>query len=380
MRNSETLSGNTDIQNKTITVMLSPFIQNVMACTFFNLLNWLEKLEGALNEKLDGRLNERLGGRLTLHLLAPRGGENGLVQWETLILDLYQWLKVKESSSSLVAVGTDPAQANDPVGTLREKIICTLTIRAATEYEVGGLLWEDARDCFGSGWDGAWFYLNLETARLRVELGTYPNAFGAYMSDSLSLSASGFHQIAVKYNFAPEVQAFVSDEDWKKLFNDELKAAVTAAKARLEQREREKAAADHIKYAIEIPADGRPKMELKRVEIMLEQRFGSTHATVTPSEDSYLVVCECRYTSVTNNRDYRRRLNPAEAAWVENRVAGTIADPNRDTWHSAPGGDTMTVTIHRTNASAISQSFSNPSRKYTDLLNDLEKLAHYGSK
>ena len=70
----------TDIQDKTIIVMLSLFIQNVMACTFFNLLNRLEKLEGALNEKLDGRLNERLGGRLTLHLLAPRGGENGLVQ------------------------------------------------------------------------------------------------------------------------------------------------------------------------------------------------------------------------------------------------------------------------------------------------------------
>ena len=263
---------------------------------------------------------------------------------------------------------------------MRERIISALAVKAAKEYEVGSLLWGDARECFDGDWDGAWFQLDLETARLRVQLGTYPNAFGASRSDSRPISASDFHRIAEKYNFDPELQAFVSDADWEKLFNSELKAAVSAAKAKLEQSAREQAAKDHEKYAIEVPTNGRPKMDLKRVTLMLNQRFGSTHVTVSLSEGSYLVECACSYTSVTDNRTYRRQLSPAEAAWVEKRVERTIADPNQATWQSIPGGDTLIVIIHRANAADISQSFSMPSRKYTDLLNDLENLAHYGSK
>ncbi len=47
---------NIDREGKKIVVRLSPIFPVVMGCTIFNMLNRLEKLDGALNEMISGKL------------------------------------------------------------------------------------------------------------------------------------------------------------------------------------------------------------------------------------------------------------------------------------------------------------------------------------
>ena len=81
-----------------ITVRLSPLVPLVQACTFFQIIHRLEKLDGAYNVL---RFPQA-----TLQIQAPLGGKKGLMRWELLILGLYPWLKVQEISTNEVAVPT----------------------------------------------------------------------------------------------------------------------------------------------------------------------------------------------------------------------------------------------------------------------------------
>lgn len=71
---------NTEIQTAAIIVRLSSIITKVQACTIFNLLNRIEKLDGAINI---------LKPKWMLELQVPLGGKKGLLQWEMLIMQLY---------------------------------------------------------------------------------------------------------------------------------------------------------------------------------------------------------------------------------------------------------------------------------------------------
>lgn len=94
------LSGlNLDYGAKTVRVALSPNIVRTRACTFLNLLNRLEKLDGSLNARF---------GDCTLELLVPLGARKGLVGPEMLISGLYPWLHITEKSASPAAA--QPAQ------------------------------------------------------------------------------------------------------------------------------------------------------------------------------------------------------------------------------------------------------------------------------
>ena len=85
---------NTDLKEKKIVVRLSPYIQELLACAMFQLLNRLEKLDGAIN---------CICPEMILELQAPLGGRKGLMQYEMLIGILYPWLKVHEVSSNELA-------------------------------------------------------------------------------------------------------------------------------------------------------------------------------------------------------------------------------------------------------------------------------------
>jgi hypothetical protein len=76
---------------------------------------------------------------------------------------------------------------------------------------------------------------------------------------------------------------------------------------------------------------------------------------------------------------YPRTLSIAEAVWLENQVEGTIENPDKSTWQSLPGGDTMNIVIKRNIGNDISLRNVKPIRKYSDLQNELEYLAQYGS-
>ena len=79
-----------DMQEATIMIRLSAKIQKVIACTMFDILNRLEKLDGALNVFIP---------KWTLELQVPLGGKKGLILWEMLIMLLYPWITVREVST-----------------------------------------------------------------------------------------------------------------------------------------------------------------------------------------------------------------------------------------------------------------------------------------
>lgn len=79
-----------------ITVKLSPYIQSVLGCTMFSILNRLEKL--------DGSYNEMSFERATLRMLVPLGGGKGLLKFKVLIMLLYPWLSVQEASSNEISI------------------------------------------------------------------------------------------------------------------------------------------------------------------------------------------------------------------------------------------------------------------------------------
>lgn len=84
----------TDMQNAAIIIRLSPLITKVQACTVFNILNRIEKLDGAITVLIP---------KWTLNLQVPLGGKKGLLQWEMLIMLLYPWLSVMEGSTDELA-------------------------------------------------------------------------------------------------------------------------------------------------------------------------------------------------------------------------------------------------------------------------------------
>ena len=72
-----------------ITVIFSPYIQSVLGCTMFAVLNLLEKLDGTF---------DALFPKATLELKIPLGAKNGFANYETLIKLLYPWLSIEEVS------------------------------------------------------------------------------------------------------------------------------------------------------------------------------------------------------------------------------------------------------------------------------------------
>ncbi len=94
---------NTDLQAALIQIRFTSKIQKVMACTIFNIVNRIEKLDGAIN---------MLHPKWTLELQVPMGGKKGLFQWERFIMSLYPWISVREAASNELAEEMQPAASN----------------------------------------------------------------------------------------------------------------------------------------------------------------------------------------------------------------------------------------------------------------------------
>ena len=77
-----------------ITVTFTPHIQRVLGCTMFSVLNRLEKLDGAFNVMFP---------KATLELRVPLGAKKGMMKWEMLIMQLYPWLSITETSTNTVS-------------------------------------------------------------------------------------------------------------------------------------------------------------------------------------------------------------------------------------------------------------------------------------
>lgn len=87
-----------------ITIRLSAYIQSVLGCTMFSILNRLEKLDGAFNV---------FHPEATLEIIVPLGAKKGLSKCEMLISALYTWLSITEKSSNVMSAKPEASTANN---------------------------------------------------------------------------------------------------------------------------------------------------------------------------------------------------------------------------------------------------------------------------
>lgn len=87
---------NIDRSNAYIRIEMTNKINLVKACTIFEILNRLEKIDGTQTMGTDKE-------KWTLELCVPLGGKKGLMQWEILIMQLYPWLSISEVSSNVIS-------------------------------------------------------------------------------------------------------------------------------------------------------------------------------------------------------------------------------------------------------------------------------------
>lgn len=280
----------------------------------------------------------------------------------------------------------DVPSIEEAMTSLREQIIAYIAKNPVFEYELTSLFWDDAAKCFprggGFNWDGAWFKLNLQTKKLSAEVGTYPNAVGAYYSDRIALSAAQFHDIAKQFKMRKELQAFASDDDWAKLFDDRLNTAVSAACTALQKRDEERKKEAVKMNAVKIPeqyAKQAPDMCLSEITIEIYQRYSSRSIHVSNDNGHYKIVYTLRSHTSPQIDSYPRLLSAAESVWLEKQVENTIDNPDSSTWESLVGADMMNVLIKREKGKNISLQRAKPIRKFSDLQNALENLAQYGS-
>lgn len=101
------------IDKSRITVTFSPQIQSVLGCTMFSVLNRLEKLDGAFNI---------ICPKTTLELRVPLGAKKGMMKCEMLIMMLYPWLSVTETSSDKPSspLNAPPAEKTPEPSTQKE--------------------------------------------------------------------------------------------------------------------------------------------------------------------------------------------------------------------------------------------------------------------
>ncbi len=85
-----------------IIVKFSPQFKNVLGCTMFSLLNRIEKI--------DGTYNVVCFPNATLEMQLPLGGRKGMFKWEMLIMQLYPWLSIAETSYNAISANLS---AND---------------------------------------------------------------------------------------------------------------------------------------------------------------------------------------------------------------------------------------------------------------------------
>lgn len=275
---------------------------------------------------------------------------------------------------------------DEAVRCLREQIIARITWEPALKYHLASLFWQDAAGCFPKSsfpWDSALFRLDLVNRKLSVEGSTYPNQFGASRQEIFSLSAAEFHRIAQQCKMDQMMQVFVSDEDWAKLFDDDLNAAVAAAWAALEKKEEDRRKETIRKHAVKLPADCatlQPRMDLSGITITLRQPYAVSGVTITRESGWYHLVSTNTSRLSDSTRQYARVLSAAEAVWLEKQVETVISDPDDSTWHSLPGGDLMSLSIKGSNGQDVSIQWDEPLNKYVALKRLLEDLAVYGSQ
>ena len=223
--------------------------------------------------------------------------------------------------------------------------------------------------------------LDLVREQPYAEVSDYPDNFGRYREIRYDLSPEFFHEVAVNLNLDPKWQQFRTQEDWDRLFDDELREAVASAFLAHEKEKEAKLAQERAKYGVTIPIAFRlaqPAMNLTLVHISLYQ-LASSHVIKVTQEDGTYQVEYMHLASMSSRHEfYKHTLSKGGCVYVETLIENIIMSQDDSTWESAVGGDSMQVEIKRTNAEDITLDPKKPLAKYRDALHILERLAKYG--
>lgn len=280
-----------------------------------------------------------------------------------------------------------PTTKAEAIESLRNKILDEINLNKSMEFHLASLMWGDAANCFPTGaswnWEGAWFKLDLITKRLYVEVSTYPNQFGACREDKFSISTDEFNRIVNKYGLGEELKFIQTDEDWDMIFDKNLKAIISNTQKTIQQEKEEQNLKLRMQNAVVLPNElenNSPSMELSKVKIQLNQRYGNSSVELTQTNGEYRLEYH-RYSHLSpNSNTYKKKLSLQESIWVEEQVGTTLENKDKTTWQSLPGGDTMTIEIEKLQGKNVNMVRCMPLNKYMDLLHELEKLAQYGSR
>ena len=218
-------------------------------------------------------------------------------------------------------------------------------------------------------WSYASFELSLKTGKLRVDLSDGANSFGYGREDHCAISAERFHEIAVECGMSPELQWFRTEEDWARLFDDQLQSVIDdtiASKRKKDAKEKEER---RLSHGVELSAEywtQTPGMWIESVRILLMQRHGSSSISLTKKNGTYYL--------------HGQALSSAEAVWVERQVEAALGSRDNSIWSSFVGGDRISVTIRTSRWANVEIKYEAVPTKYYNLLSQLQKLQDYGSK
>lgn len=271
----------------------------------------------------------------------------------------------------------------EALGILRRKIISRLAVEPEKHYQLADLMWENAAKCFPNSirWDGAWFYLDLHTQKLYVEVSNYPSHSAAY-EDEYPLTAAEFHDIAMRFHMAEELQCMETEADWEALYDDTFKVAVANAQTiwRMEEEEiQQEIRRRNVIVISEELTKQKPAMEFTRIEVKLFQNKGDTSIVITRNQDKYHIESDYRSKRISSeSTNQKRELSSLEAVWVEQQVNRCLKDSNASQWQSMQV-ERMDVRIDRQGEPCVELIQIIPLRKYTNLQNALNKLAECGS-
>ena len=111
-----------------------------------------------------------------------------------------------------------------------------------------------------------------------------------------NIASNTYHEICKALgllDMEKELQAFKSDEDWAKLFDDSLKSVISSACATLQKKEEDRKSEEIKKYAVKIPAKyakQTPDMCLSEITIEISQRYSSRSIKVSNADGNYQIV------------------------------------------------------------------------------------------
>ena len=168
---------------------------------------------------------------------------------------------------------------------------------------------------------------------------------------------------------SPELQWFRTEEDWARLFDDQLQSVIDdtiASKRKKDAKEKEER---RLSHGVELSAEywtQIPGMWIESVRILLMQRHGSSSISLTKKNGTYYL--------------HGQALSSAEAVWVERQVEAALGSRDNSIWSSFVGGDRISVTIRTSRWTNVEIKYEAVPTKYYNLLSQLQKLQDYGSK